>query len=241
MKFENISGIVFDLDGTLTDYKFGSEAGLRLALTTLNEKSQMSLSFEIFQEAYKGVIEAESAWSSLSGFTESAKDNRIRRFQLLLQGLGREQSGSVLMEMAEAYGRGRSTGTRLYPDVIDTLTYLKEKYALAVLTEGDETTQMDQLAKLKIDTFFSTIVISDQTPWHKPNITLYRYTVIKMELEPENIIMVGDRLDWDIRPAKAIGMKTVWLNRSDSGENSSNLSVEPDMIIQKLDELHNIL
>ncbi|MGB3975282.1 MAG: HAD family hydrolase [bacterium] len=238
MDFENISGIIFDLDGTLTDYETGSETGLKLAFNRLIEASETSIPYEIFQDAYKGVIDAESAWSSISGFTGSAKENRVRRFQLLLQGLGRQQPGTVLMEMAEAYSQGRSSGTKLYADVIDTLAYLKNKYALAILTEGDETTQMNQITHLGIEPYFSTIVISDQTPWHKPSITLFRFAAIKMELEPENILMVGDRLDWDIRPAKEVGMKTIWLNRAGSRDNSP---IEPDIVIQKLDELKKIL
>ena len=31
------------------------------------------------------------------------------------------------------------------------------------------------------------------------------------ECQPHNSVMVGDRLDNDIRPVKALGMKTVWI------------------------------
>lgn len=239
--FDNISGILFDLDGTLTDYQSGSDAGLREALKVLNEAEKKPLLWDTFQDAYHAVIRAESAWSSVSGFSQTAKDTRVRRFQLLLQGLGRPVTGPVLLTMAEAYGRGRSSGTRLYPDVAETLAYLKKKYALAVLTEGDEKTQMDQLSDLKIHDYFSKIVISDQTPWHKPNVTLFRFTALQMELNPENIIMVGDRLDWDIKPAGKTGMKTIWLNRSDSDESNDHHSIQPDAVIRKLDELQKVL
>jgi 2-haloalkanoic acid dehalogenase type II len=241
MMFENISGIIFDLDGTLTDYQSGSDAGLREALKVLNEEEEKPVHWDMFQEAYHAVIHAESAWSSVSGFTQSAKDNRSRRFQLLLQGLGRPATIPVLLKMAEAYGHGRSSGTKLYPDVIETLTYLKKKYALAILSEGDEKTQMDQISDLKIHDYFSNIVISDKTPWHKPNVTLFNFTALEMKLDPEKIIMVGDRLDWDIRPAGEIGMKTIWLNRSGSDNSYESSSIQPDAVIRNLDELRKIL
>lgn len=59
--------------GTLTDYETGSETGLKLAFNRLIEASETSIPYEIFQDAYKGVIDAESAWSSISGFNRALK------------------------------------------------------------------------------------------------------------------------------------------------------------------------
>ncbi len=173
------------------------------------------LDWDFFREAYDAVIEAESSWSSRQGFKMPARENRMRRFRILFDGLGMSP-GTLLPDMADAYGLGRSTGTRIYPDVQPVLNSLNLKYKLGILSEGSSQTQIAQLDAHKIKKYFSAIIISDQTPWHKPDESIYRYAALKMEMEPENIVMVGDRFDWDIRPAKAIGMKTVFLDRSQS-------------------------
>ncbi len=38
--FTEISAVLFDLDGTLTDYEAGSEAGLRAALKIFNDQQK---------------------------------------------------------------------------------------------------------------------------------------------------------------------------------------------------------
>ncbi len=61
------------------------------------------------------------------------------------------------------------------------------------------------------------------------------------ECHPHNSVMVGDRLDNDIRPAKALGMKTVWIRKGlsiyqhiDLGNNIA------DWVIDNLSDLKEI-
>ncbi|MBN1878678.1 HAD-IA family hydrolase [bacterium] len=234
--FNDIQSILFDLDGTLTDYDAGSEAGLRAALKIFNEGQERKLDWDTFREAYNAVIEAEAAWSSRTGFKVPARENRIRRFRILFDGLGLTP-GSLLSDMADAYGAGRSTGTRLYAEVHTVLQRLQTKYKLAILSEGSSQTQMVQIEAQKIKEYFTAIIISDQTPWHKPDELLFRFASMKIETEPENILMVGDRLDWDIKPAREIGMKTVFLNRARISEDDDRIDLYADKVIYNLQEI----
>lgn len=61
------------------------------------------------------------------------------------------------------------------------------------------------------------------------------------DCQPHNSVMVGDRLDNDIRPAKALGMKTVWIRKglaiyqhADLGKNIA------DWVIDTLSDLKEI-
>lgn len=238
--FAEIKTVLFDLDGTLTDYEAGSMAGLQAALKVLNAAQKFKIDWETFLLAYKSVIEAESGWSSQRGFKVPAHENRMRRFRILLDSLGLPPA-SHLSEMAEAYGMGRSSGTSIFPDVHQVLTTLKPKYKLGILSEGSSKTQLTQIDLLKIREYFSAIVISDQTPWHKPDELLYRFAAMKMESEPEEIIMIGDRLDWDIKPAREIGMKTVFVNRERIAEDDDRIDLYADRVIYGLQELLTFL
>lgn len=240
MKFENISAIIFDLDGTLTDYSASSETGLREAMKVFNSDRDNPLDWYTFKDAYDAVIRSESAWTSVHGLSASAKETRIQRFKTLFQALGLPIESNI-SEMAEAYGLGRSKGARLYPDVMGTLEYLAQKYTLAVLTEGSVKTQSEQITKLKIESFFSQVIISGETPWHKPDLSLYEYAAIQMDCEPDKILMAGDRLDWDIRPAAEIGMKTVLVDRQGLSVSEHNTICRPDAVIQSLTELTKLL
>ena len=60
----------------------------------------------------------------------------------------------------------------------------------------------------------------------------------KAECEPGEAVMVGDRLDNDIVPAKKLGMKTVWVRPGYAIYQSINDEDErPDYIVDTIDEL----
>jgi len=59
--------------------------------------------------------------------------------------------------------------------------------------------------------FLSLIVDSRRVGLFKPDPAIYLYAASSLGLHPWSIMMVGDSLDRDIRPAKTIGMQTAWL------------------------------
>lgn len=57
----------------------------------------------------------------------------------------------------------------------------------------------------------SIVVDSRRVGLCKPDPAIYLYAAARLGLPPSSIMMVGDSLDRDVRPAKAIGMQTAWL------------------------------
>ena len=58
----------------------------------------------------------------------------------------------------------------------------------------------------------------------------------------ENAVMIGDRLDNDIYPAKKLGMKTIWI-RQDMAvyQKPESEEYEADITVNSLSELMEIL
>jgi putative hydrolase of the HAD superfamily len=55
-------------------------------------------------------------------------------------------------------------------------------------------------------------------------------------------VMVGDRLDYDVRPAKAAGMHAVWVLRGEAPDDPTpTQSAEADVSIRGLNELASAL
>jgi putative hydrolase of the HAD superfamily len=69
-----------------------------------------------------------------------------------------------------------------------------------------------------MDGVFETRVFSSSIGRIKPSLIPFRCALDAMELPAERTLFVGDSLERDIRPAKALGMGTVWVsgNGSDS-------------------------
>jgi putative hydrolase of the HAD superfamily len=55
------------------------------------------------------------------------------------------------------------------------------------------------------------VVDSRRVNLFKPDPAIYTYAASRIGLPPASIMMVGDSFDRDVRPAKAIGMSTAWL------------------------------
>lgn len=59
--------------------------------------------------------------------------------------------------------------------------------------------------------YFEVIAISEELGLHKPSPKIFQWAMDRATSSPEECVMVGDRMDNDIVPAAALGMKTVWL------------------------------
>ncbi len=202
-----IQAILFDLDGTLTDYKASSLSGLRAAFKVL-QSAFPDVTFDRFESEYNQVIASEFPRTSQHGIRSSAFENRKTRFRNALRKLGIDDDKLITL-MADSYGNGRAEGAVLNPGVMETLEYFKEKYDLGLVTEGSEQTQSAQLSQNNLTPFFKAIIISGATPYHKPDPELFLLAADSLEAPPGKILMVGDRVDWDLAPAKKVGMKTV--------------------------------
>ncbi len=237
MSLSHVEGILFDLDGTLTDYQASARAGLKEVYRLL---SSDDIPFSEFEKVFHFIIEQESKITTKTGIRYSTEENRKRRFLSVFHLLGITNFGDT-DALSGAYGRGRSLGASLFPGVRELLTDLFEIYPLGVITEGSVETQMAQLERQRITEYFSEFVISGATPYHKPALALYELAVDKMQMMANRIVMVGDRLDWDILPAKKTGMQTVYFqhdfNEVLTGEEKSSC----DVIIHDIRELSFVL
>lgn len=74
----------------------------------------------------------------------------------------------------------------------------------------------------------------------KPSKLLAELLVKELDVSAENCVIVGDRLNTDIRLGKQIGMKTVWIRAFDEALPES-IEEQPDHIINSIAELPEIL
>jgi HAD superfamily hydrolase (TIGR01509 family) len=57
---------------------------------------------------------------------------------------------------------------------------------------------------------FDVHAISDSLKLWKPDRRLFEWALNRASITPDRVIMVGDRIDNDIAPARALGMATAW-------------------------------
>lgn len=97
------------------------------------------------------------------------------------------------------------------PGALETLQRLSHLRLVIVANQPGAT--MRVLETLGIDCLFSEVILDSSVGISKPDVAIYEYAARRLHARPESLIMIGDRLDNDIIPAQAIGMKTAWINK----------------------------
>jgi putative hydrolase of the HAD superfamily len=125
----------------------------------------------------------------------------------------------------------------LYADVLPTLEQLARTHRLGVLANQPETTR-EALERDGVAPFIDVWVVSDEVGLAKPDPEFFAYAVRAAGCRPEQAVFVGNRLDNDIRPAHATGLRTVWILRGEAPPHPTHEQLaEPDAVISALAEL----
>jgi FMN phosphatase YigB (HAD superfamily) len=100
------------------------------------------------------------------------------------------------------------------------------------------------LAEFGLAPLLSVTIDSALVGVAKPDPRIFSAALDRLNIEPHLTVMVGDSVDKDCEPARAIGLRTVWLNTASSAEGppffGSNGSRPFDHAISALEELTDL-
>lgn len=125
-----------------------------------------------------------------------------------------------------------------YPEVPKVLLDLRDKgVKLYVASEGLEIKQWDKLIRLQIAQYFEDVFVVKTEEGGK-TVSFFKQLAKKIKAKPEDCLMVGDREDKDIIPAKKAGFKTFRIFR---GPYSKNKKTSADFCGEDLNVLVKIV
>jgi HAD superfamily hydrolase (TIGR01509 family) len=180
-----------------------------------------------------------------------------REYETAYEDLRRAQSGSFRDTLADRFlpsAIGRDEVTRaiashwanppdaLHDDVRSCLDALIQTgYRLGVIANQPSEVRR-ALVRDRLSGSFEFLGVSDDLGLEKPDARIFAHALREIGAEPSACVMVGDRLDYDVRPAKAAGMRAVWLLRGEAPEEpTAEQLAEPDATIRTLAELPAVL
>lgn len=79
----------------------------------------------------------------------------------------------------------------------------REDYLLGLITNGPSRAQWQKIEKLKLRKYFDCVLVSGDLPWEKPDQHIFLEACKLLSVEPRMCIMVGDKLETDIRVSEA--------------------------------------
>ena len=107
--------------------------------------------------------------------------------------------------------------TLLNDDTSDVLDYLSKKYTLVVLTNWYTDAQKGRLRYHGLDKYFKNIYGCEYGI--KPNKEFF--DLARENDNYDECVMIGDSLSSDINPAKALGMKTIYISKDNENTEST--------------------
>lgn len=126
---------------------------------------------------------------------------------------------------------------KLYKASHSVISALSSKYKLGIIANQTLGTK-ERIDNWGIGRYFDVVMASAEAGCAKPDLKIFSMALNKAECKPAEAVMVGDRLDNDIVPAKKLGMKTVWVRQGYAIYQSiDDESKRPDYIVDSIDEL----
>jgi putative hydrolase of the HAD superfamily len=233
-----VKAIIFDFIGTLTNVKNYSLEDSKTKLYTAVVEAGFNISIESFLEAYsqshekyrvlryQKLVEVTNAiWISEAlnslGFETNPRDMRIKAavnvfFEDYLNSLElRPYVKRLLGKVSMEYKLG----------LVSNFTYAPVIYA--------------GIRKLGINQFFNAVLVSEEVGWRKPCIRIFQEILRRLEVTAKETVYVGDSPLEDIKGAKSVGMKTVFVpSQFYSLEKLMESQQKPDLIVKDIYELY---
>jgi len=195
--------LFFDADGTLFDYDKAEEKALRATFGDLGLP---------FREEY-GLLYREfnaQVWKDFEAGRTTAERLRVERFERLFGAAG-------LSADPEAFSRGYlpnlALGSDLMPGALETLRALRQRFHLALITNGLKDVQRPRLARAGIAELFEQVAISEEIGAAKPAPAYFDALFARIGgLPRQQALVIGDGLTSDIQGANLYGLDACWFN-----------------------------
>ncbi len=247
-----VRAIYFDLDDTLCGYWDASKYGLRATFEKHGPEGYSSddmirhwaASFREFAPTLK-----HTGWYET--YLKTGEPTRTEQMRLTLKRLGIEDTDLASL-LSQAYMEERDRALTLFPDAIQVLDILKDKFPLGLITNGPADVQRQEVATLGIAGYFQNIFIEGEMGLGKPMKLVFDRAAAAVQCMPNEILMVGNSYGHDIRAALEFGWHAVWIRRDSDVPPSANGETlvpeglpegapEPDATIHSLMELLPLL
>ncbi len=227
--------ILFDFGGTLDTNGIHWSEKFRVAY----DEANLKIKPEDFNEAY---VEAEPQM-----YVEVKKEDDFfttiqKQAYLQLNYLEQNKNYTFL---GSATGSSKIVAKKCHDDVLNVIKIVKEiladikkDFMLGVVSNFYGNLEAS-LKSLNIAEFFDILIDSTLVDVRKPDPEIFRIAINNLKVSPENTIVVGDSYERDIKPAKMLNCKTIWLDVSSwtkPGETNS-----ADFIVKDIMKIKGII
>ncbi|MGC8999172.1 MAG: HAD family hydrolase [Candidatus Bathyarchaeia archaeon] len=205
-----IKAVMFDFIGTLVNVK-----GYSL------EKSKMKLYRAIFDAGFKVTQE-----DFLEAYSRAHEKYRVVRYQKLVEvtnaiwisealnslGFKTSPEDACIKTAVNIFFEDYLSSFRLRKCAKQTLEMLSGNYKLGLVSNFTYAPVIYAgLRRVGISCFFDVILVSDAVGWRKPHAKIFKEALKRLGVVAEETVYVGDSPEEDIKGAKQLGIKTIFV------------------------------
>jgi len=225
--FSFVTALTFDCYGTLIDWESGIISAFRPILA-----------------AHNVALSNEEILATFSQLESPIQQGAYQRYRDILSQVCRafgKRHGFTPDEKESASIAGSISTWPPFADTVDSLKALKGRFKLGILSNIDDDLFTGSNKLLQIE--FDWIITAEQIASYKPSQQNFRHMLDTLGIPKEQILHVAQSRHHDIAPAKALGFKTVWINRrkEKAGAGATPVSeIRPEIEVASLAELADV-
>ena len=145
---------------------------------------------------------------------------------------------SSLQELLQVYYKQVYCEREIFPEVNSVLHQLSRwGVSMGIISNTTNPVFMKELEleDSGLKNYFDFTIYSSCVPFRKPHPSIFQLAISQFQLEPCEILFVGDSLSFDVMGAHEVGMKTAWINRK-----NEETDIVPDYELSSLESLLKI-
>lgn len=201
--------LFFDLDHTLWDFEKNSSETLRELYDEMNLKVHITDLNEFIATYQK--INAQY-WDLYNHGRATKADVRTGRFKDTLTHFKFPNAERFAATIGNAYIERSPQKKYVFEGAHETLTYLKARYQLHIITNGFTEVQFLKLKNCDLTHFFDLILCTEEVGVNKPNSLVFETALERTQALPSESVMIGDNPETDIKGAQNCGLHTILFN-----------------------------
>lgn len=216
--------LMFDLYGTVVDI----QSGLAAAVTPY-----------LKSKGWNGRPDALVTWWRRTHFENSMIDALLHREHTPYREIGRRALAYTLERAGIPHTQdevkqlvAKIETLKPFPDAVDALTLLKQRYRLTILSNGDP--DMLEAARPHLGFEFDRMISVAETGSFKPHVATYRMAAERMGVAPTDVLFVASHA-FDCVGAKAYGMYACFVDRR--RRPFGQWPYQPDLVVADFKEL----
>ncbi len=227
--------LFLDLDDTILDYSAPGERCWEHLCTSFAPRLDLS------PGQLRAAIQQSSQWywSDPERFRTGRLDLKAARRQVVAGAFKQLQVHDLKIseELADSFTTLREEMIQPFPGALETLRILYDQgICMGLITNGRSEFQRAKICRFQLEQYFDFILIEGEFGVGKPDPRVFNYGLEQFGASPEQVWMIGDDLEFDMLPAQALGIGTVWVNHANESLPADG-SIQPTRILCSLAEL----